>query len=108
MKSQLSKKGPVFLGILLTGNGLLAYSFIKLFFCLKVILMSQAAPHIPVLLEPVLQAFAPVSDGVVVDGTFGAGGYTRALLKTYPNIRVIAFDRDETVMPVCAICDVGF
>lgn len=34
--------------------------------------MSQAAPHIPVLLEPVLQAFAPVSDGVVVDGTFGA------------------------------------
>ena len=61
--------------------------------------MSQAAPHIPVLLEPVLQAFAPVSDGVVVDGTFGAGGYTRALLKTYPNIRVIAFDRDETVMP---------
>lgn len=61
--------------------------------------MPQFVPHIPVLLNPVLQAFETVCDGVVVDGTFGAGGYTRALLKKYPNMRIIAFDRDETVMP---------
>ena len=36
-------------------------------------------PHIPVLLRPLLKAVAPVS-GVWLDGTFGAGGYTRGLL----------------------------
>ena len=39
----------------------------------------QDAPHIPVLLEPLLRAVAPVS-GSWIDGTFGAGGYARGLL----------------------------
>ena len=38
------------------------------------------APHIPVLLRPLLRAIAPV-EGVWLDGTFGAGGYSRALLE---------------------------
>jgi len=37
------------------------------------------APHIPVLLRPILAQCAPIT-GVWLDGTFGAGGYTRALL----------------------------
>lgn len=61
--------------------------------------MSQAVSHIPVLLNAVVRGFEPVSSGVVVDATFGAGGYSRALLKTYPDLKVVAFDRDETVMP---------
>lgn len=49
-------------------------------------------PHIPVLLRPLLAAVAPVS-GVWLDGTFGAGGYTRGLLAAGA-AQVIAVDRD--------------
>ena len=38
-----------------------------------------SAPHTPVLLRPLLAAVAPVT-GRWLDGTFGAGGYTRGLL----------------------------
>jgi len=51
-----------------------------------------AAPHIPVLLDEVIAALAPVPGETIVDGTFGAGGYTRALLSR--GACVIAFDRD--------------
>ncbi len=48
--------------------------------------------HIPVLLQPLLAAVAPVQ-GTWLDGTFGAGGYTRGLLEAGA-ARVIAVDRD--------------
>ena len=54
--------------------------------------------HIPVLLKPVIRCLAPEQGGVFVDGTFGAGGYTRALLESNPATKVIAFDRDGTVL----------
>jgi len=50
------------------------------------------APHIPVLLDEVLAALAPAPGETMVDATFGAGGYTRALLAQ--GASVIAFDRD--------------
>lgn len=53
------------------------------------------APHIPVLLDPLMRAIAPVR-GVWLDGTFGAGGYSRALLDASAR-RVIAIDRDPDV-----------
>jgi 16S rRNA (cytosine1402-N4)-methyltransferase len=49
--------------------------------------------HIPVLLGDVLTALAPKMGGVYVDGTFGAGGYTRAILDA-ADTRVYAIDRD--------------
>lgn len=52
------------------------------------------ARHAPVLLAEVVEALAPVRGGVVLDGTFGAGGYTRALLEADPQRHVIAVDRD--------------
>ncbi|SEJ28949.1 16S rRNA (cytosine1402-N4)-methyltransferase [Sphingomonas sp. OV641] len=52
----------------------------------------SGAPHIPVLLEEVLTALAPAPGETMVDATFGAGGYTRALLGL--GARVFAFDRD--------------
>ena len=55
--------------------------------------------HIPVLLEPVIKCLTPEQGGVFVDGTFGAGGYTRAILKANPATKVIAFDRDATLLP---------
>lgn len=51
-----------------------------------------AAPHIPVLLDEVIAALAPAPGTVIVDATFGAGGYTRALLDA--GAMVHAFDRD--------------
>ena len=51
------------------------------------------ARHIPVLRDAVLDALAVRDGGTYLDGTFGAGGYTRALLST-PHTRVLALDRD--------------
>ncbi|MEL6913360.1 MAG: 16S rRNA (cytosine(1402)-N(4))-methyltransferase RsmH [Pseudomonadota bacterium] len=62
--------------------------------------MSAAAPHIPVLLDPILTHCAPIA-GTWVDGTFGAGGYTRALLEAGAD-RVIAIDRDPAVFALAA------
>lgn len=61
---------------------------------------SPAAPHIPVLLRPLLAAVAPV-EGTWLDGTFGAGGYTRALLDAGAD-RVIAVDRDPLAFEMAA------
>ncbi|MFN4101093.1 MAG: 16S rRNA (cytosine(1402)-N(4))-methyltransferase, partial [Pararhodobacter sp.] len=40
---------------------------------------NPAAPHVPVLLGPLLAAVTPVT-GVWLDGTLGAGGYAKGLL----------------------------
>jgi 16S rRNA (cytosine1402-N4)-methyltransferase len=56
-----------------------------------------AAPgHVPVLLEEAMEALEPRAAGVYVDGTFGGGGYTRALLAR--GARVIALDRDPSAI----------
>ena len=50
------------------------------------------ARHIPVLLAEVVEALQPSEGQLIVDGTFGAGGYTRALLAA--GASVVAIDRD--------------
>jgi len=50
------------------------------------------APHIPVLIDEVLTALVPQPGSVIVDATFGAGGYTRRLLDAGATVH--AFDRD--------------
>ena len=52
------------------------------------------ADHIPVLIEPIIENISPVT-GVWVDATFGAGGYTRALLEAGAEF-VFAIDRDPS------------
>ncbi|MBK1793762.1 16S rRNA (cytosine(1402)-N(4))-methyltransferase RsmH [Devosia sp. WQ 349] len=56
-----------------------------------------AGPHLPVLLDEVLWALKPAPGMKIVDGTFGAGGYSRALLQA--GATVIGIDRDPTVAP---------
>src|SRR3954468_9147256 len=51
------------------------------------------APHVPVLLDEVIAGLAIAPGETHVDGTFGAGGYTRAILEKGA-ARVYAFDRD--------------
>lgn len=58
------------------------------------------APHVPVLLRPLLAAVAPV-EGVWIDGTFGAGGYARGLIAAGA-ARVIGIDRDPMAHEMAA------
>lgn len=57
---------------------------------------ASSAPHVPVLLRPLLAAVAPVT-GVWIDGTLGAGGYTRGLLEAGA-ARVYGIDRDPLAL----------
>jgi len=56
-----------------------------------------ASPHAPVLIAEVIDALSPAPGDLMIDATFGAGGYTREILKT--GAEVIALDRDPTVQP---------
>ena len=53
-------------------------------------------PHIPVLLDEVVAAIRPHEGQTVIDATFGAGGYSRALLDG--GARVYGFDRDPNAI----------
>ncbi len=57
---------------------------------------SDAPPHVPVLIGPLIEAVAPVR-GIWLDGTLGAGGYTRALLEAGAD-KVIGLDRDTAAL----------
>ncbi len=58
--------------------------------------MTAQAPHIPVLLDEVIHALAITPGAEIVDGTFGAGGYSEAILAG--GARVYAFDRDPDAL----------
>ncbi len=57
----------------------------------------KVATHVPVLLDAVIEALAPRDGGVYVDGTFGAGGYSAALLAA-ARCRVVGIDRDPDAL----------
>ena len=50
--------------------------------------------HIPVLRDRVVELFAPVPAGWIVDCTLGGGGHTEAILDAMPEHRVLGLDRD--------------
>jgi 16S rRNA (cytosine1402-N4)-methyltransferase len=55
--------------------------------------MNGPRAHIPVLLAEVMAALAPRDGALYLDGTFGRGGYSEALLRR-AHCRVVALDRD--------------
>lgn len=62
--------------------------------------METRAPHIPVLLRPLIEVCAPIS-GRWLDGTFGAGGYARGLLEAGA-AEVTGVDRDPLALQMAA------
>ena len=63
--------------------------------------MSEADRHIPVMLDEVLAALAPSPGDHIIDGTFGAGCYSRAILDA--GARVTGFDQDPDVIRDAAV-----
>ena len=54
--------------------------------------------HRPVMVDEIVELFAPVPPGPVVDATVGGGGHARAILEAHPHLKVIAIDRDADAL----------
>jgi 16S rRNA (cytosine1402-N4)-methyltransferase len=55
--------------------------------------VNKQNPHKPVLIKEVLESLNPKDGEIFIDGTFGAGGYSKAILQS-SNVELIGFDRD--------------
>jgi len=64
-------------------------------------------PHVSVLRDEVLAALSPTDTDIIVDGTFGAGGYSRAILDA-SNCRVYGIDRDPRAIAIARDMEVEF
>ncbi|SDD66784.1 16S rRNA (cytosine(1402)-N(4))-methyltransferase RsmH [Glycomyces harbinensis] len=63
------------------------------------------APHVPVMLDEVLDYLAPAAarpGALAVDATLGAGGHTEALLTAHPGLTVIGVDRDPAALELAS------
>jgi 16S rRNA (cytosine1402-N4)-methyltransferase len=64
----------------------------------------QEALHIPVALDRCIALLSPAiessSNPVVLDATLGMGGHSKALLEKFPNLKIIAIDRDTSAIAI--------
>src|SRR5690349_10207179 len=63
--------------------------------------MGGSIPHIPVLGAQAVEFLNVHNGGIYIDGTFGAGGYTRAIFAA-ANCKVIGIDRDQSAIALGA------
>lgn len=66
-------------------------------------------PHRPVMVEEVVDLFAPVPAGLFVDATVGGGGHARAVLEARADLRLLGLDRDGDALDAAAsaLADLG-
>ncbi len=60
--------------------------------------MEQDFGHEPVMLAEIVELFASVPEGTVLDATLGGGGHAEALLEQHPHLRVLGLDRDPMAL----------
>lgn len=54
--------------------------------------------HLPVMAREIVEAFASVPSGVVLDATLGGGGHAELILETYPHLSILGIDRDLSAL----------
>lgn len=64
--------------------------------------MDPAFHHEPVLVREIIELFAPVPAGVLIDGTVGGGGHARALLEAHPQLDLLGLDHDDDALAAAA------
>ena len=64
----------------------------------RLYLKMAKSPHLPVLLNPVLQSFDSCSSGHIIDCTLGYAGHSSALLEALPQISIVGIDRDDEAL----------
>jgi 16S rRNA (cytosine1402-N4)-methyltransferase len=75
---------------------------------MNVIISSLEKKHFPVMLDEVVQTCVHINkDLFIIDCTFGGGGYSKALLK-FPNIKIVALDRDKSAASRAKILEKDF
>jgi 16S rRNA (cytosine1402-N4)-methyltransferase len=65
--------------------------------------MDRDPLHQPVMVAEVVELFASVPAGVVVDATIGAGGHAAALLAAHADLGVLGLDRDPAALDAAAV-----
>jgi 16S rRNA (cytosine1402-N4)-methyltransferase len=64
--------------------------------------MSQVFEHEPVMVDEVVELFAGVPAGLVIDATVGAGGHAAAILAARPDVELLGLDRDADAVSAAA------
>src|SRR6187399_3089452 len=62
----------------------------------------QPFEHEPVMVDEIVDLFAPVPAGTIVDATVGGAGHAAALLDAHPHVRVAGLDRDPDAVEAAA------
>ena len=66
-------------------------------------MLPDSRPHYPVMLNEVISCINLNKDKIILDATFGCGGYSQKILEFFPNSKVIAVDRDHNVIKFAKI-----
>ena len=70
--------------------------------------MTEAFTHEPIMVAEILEVFAPVPAGVVVDATLGGAGHSRAILDARDDLSIVGLDQDQDALQAAAANLAGY